>query len=906
MKNYFTRLLLIIAIVGISKVVAADAPPTAPAPFPQAVANYQVSVSPANIALTPVTQPHDDIQVFGQPRNSVGHPCTLLDKEDVDNLKKALTTNADMKAAFATLKASADERMTKPLNVPGTHQAADGSWIWPGNFPQGESPFLPGWLPEGKANYYYLWKTNEHNGVDMGNLGMMYQLTGDEKYGEYAKKMLLAYADGFYHWGHPDGWAPTKYRSAFDGRLTSQFLEDGGTLIEYAYDYDMVASLPSWTPAEKAHMRDDLFKNIVAMFTDHHLGKGTYLDGENNRSAICAAGTLMAGYACEDQDMVNLALYGRDGTKEAPTGGTLKVHYGETGIFPDGLWIEGAPGYQLGIASDALFDTCETLWHHGIDMYRFRGGLMKRLLDSGIALAYPDDKMTVADLHDSGQLQLAGNNGGFSVPYECGYRRYRDPNYLPIIENKAVTHSLSVGWAPASLFLDWPPLDTVPPRKIVNANFYATGYGVLRQPAALGYNQLLMEYGHSYGHSHPSKLGIDVWALGDVLMPFPGVIYPYNNPLDWKWFAQTLSNCDMEIDEVPQPDGVNLFVYERGTPTPVADQLVYGPAVTMGIQRAYSNTLNARLSKPVTPQPSVIRVDEDRSVFLTPEYLADIFGAFSAGPHKYDLAWHFIGDMTTSLKTDPFTFPDPVSNGYNAITNPTHASSDQAWTATITTPNKQTVRFLAAGGTPTDVYLGNGHFVGGPNKPEYRTPPAIIQRRAGQNNVLFGNAVDISGSKDGYLKRVTQDGSLDTGYGLLKLETVKGIDLCFTAFRPRSYSAEGLTTNATQAMVRMDGSDVSGMYLGGGTSLKVTGGSIERSEPGLAFVEKLADGSYVVGNPSPTPATITVILAALHGLKARELDEAGKPTGPAHVTAGAAGSFAIPLRASSKVEFGPQ
>jgi hypothetical protein len=415
----------------------------------------------------------------------------------------------------------------------------------------------------------------------------------------------------------------------------------------------------------------------------------------------------------------------------------------------------------------------------------------------------------------------------------------------------------------------------VPPRKIVNVNYYSVGYGVLRQPAAMGYNQLLMEFGPSAGHSHPSKLGIDLWALGGIISPFPGVIYPYNNPLDWKWFAQTLSNSDLEIDEVSQIDGVNAFIYERGTPPPVANQLVYAPAETMGLQRAWSNTINAKLGKGAAatnpPQPPVVTVDEDRSLFLTPEYLADIFGGFSAGPHKYDLAWHFRGDLTTTLKADPFQFPTDIP-GYDAITDLTHASSDQAWTATVTTPNKQTVRFLAAGGTPTDVYLGKGHFIGA----KQEEPPVFIQRRDGQNNVIFGNAVDISGDKDGYLKSVTQEGSLDTGYGLLKLETVKGTDLCFTAFRPGSYSAEGMTTDAMQAMVRMDGTDVSGMYLGGGTTLKVAGGSIERSEPGLAYVEKLADGSYVIGNPSPTKATVTVNLAALGGAKKLELDASGQ------------------------------
>jgi hypothetical protein len=769
--------------------------------------------------------------------------------------------------------------------------------MWPGDFPHNVPPFLPGFLPPMKGNPTPFWydiktlvKTQETNVADMANMGMMYQLTGDEKYGEFCKKMLLAYADGFTHWGHPPGWTPGKYRSATDGRLTGQFLEDGGWLIMAAYAYDMVATLPSWTPAERAHIRDDLFKPITDIFTDPHVGKTDYLDAENNRSAICAAGVLMAGYASEDQGLINLALYGRGGTKDAPTGGLLQAHFGNC-LMPDGLWNEGAPAYQLGIASDALFDDAETLWHHGIDMYRFRGGVLKRLLDSAIALAYPDANMTVAALHDSGRMALVGN-GGISVPYECGYRRYHDANYLPLIENKNITHSLSGGWGPPSLFLDLPPADSAPPRRIENANFYAVGYGVLRLPTQDGYNQLLLEYGPSGSHGHPSKLGIDVYALGAGIMPMPGSVYPYNDPRDPNWYHTTLSNNVMEVDEqsqytigTPPP---------RGSPFPDSTQLVYGPASTMGIQRAWSGSV-------------YVGVDQDRALFFTPEYLADIYGAFSNAPHKYDLAWHICGDMTTTLKADPFKFPDPVAPGYNTMTNVTHAGTDQPWTATLTTPNKHSVRFLAAGGTPTDVYLGNGlAVIGNVTPPEAGPPPMIIQRRVGQNNVLFGNAVDLSGEKDGYLKSVAQEGSLDAGYGLLKLETVKGSDLCFTSFRPGSYIAGDLQTDAMQATVKMDGANVKAMYLGGGTTLKVTGGSIKRSEPGLAFVEKVANGSYVVGNPSSTPATITVTLAALQGLKAQQLDDAGKPTGPAQVTAGASGSISISLQASSKVEFGAQ
>ena len=50
------------------------------------------------------------------------------------------------------------------------------------------------------------------------------------------------------------------------------------------------------------------------------------------------------------------------------------------------------------------------------------------------------------------------------------------------------------------------------------------------------------------------------------------------------------------------------------------------------------------------------------------------------------------------------------------------------------------------------------------------------------------------------------------------------------------------------------------MYLGGGKMLKAAGATIERNEAGLAYVEKLANGNYVVGNPSTHEATVTVTL----------------------------------------------
>jgi hypothetical protein len=153
------------------------------------------------------------------------------------------------------------------------------------------------------------------------------------------------------------------------------------------------------------------------------------------------------------------------------------------------------------------------------------------------------------------------------------------------------------------------------------------------------------------------------------------------------------------------------------------------------------------------------------------------------------------------------------------------------------------------------------------------------------------------------VKGVVQEGGLEKGYGLLTVTTTVGTDLCFAAYRPGSYSAGGLQTNALQAFVQMNGQDPQALYLGGGKILKVGNASITRSDPGLAYVEKIKSGVYVVANPSSTDAGITVKLPALKDLKAFQLDDKGNRAGDAAITK-ADNSISVQLKANEKVEFG--
>ena len=126
----------------------------------------------------------------------------------------------------------------------------------------------------------------------------------------------------------------------------------------------------------------------------------------------------------------------------------------------------------------ALIDDAETVWHHGIDMYSYRDGILKRLLNSAVLLAGPDAQMTLPATHDSGLTPLLSDaawlNHEVGVAYEYGYRRYRDPQYLPIIRNEQKGLSMTAHQGPTSVLYDLDPAAAgkAPPRPLAEREFH--------------------------------------------------------------------------------------------------------------------------------------------------------------------------------------------------------------------------------------------------------------------------------------------------------------------------------------------------------------------------------------------------------------------------------------------------
>lgn len=888
--------------------------------YPLAAAEtHSVSTLPANIAPTLATRT-TPVEVFGQPRKTKGHPNTYWDQEDIEHYKEMLKTRKELQVLLNGLREEMDKVIAEPINIPPPQQGPDGKWMFPGDY----FPPLPEFPKDDPLTKFR--RTFSLNSDKVSSLGTLYALTGEEKYAEYARKILLSFAVCTKY-----GVGPNYTMRSVQG-LTGQLLDEALIMDKFARGYDLIYNLPSWTQEDRVQLHDELFYPLAACCLypgapdiDQN---GCFASQANNRGLIGSVSVLMAGLVTEDQELINAALYGMHtdmtkpdnaknkqfptakdwvaSTAENPTHGLLTRHFAPDCI-PGGMWVEGTPSYAF-YALGSMVAAAEILWHHGIDLYRHNNAIFKNMFDFPLLMGYPD--LTTPGLNDAHRESML--SGYTPTLYEYAYRRYRDPRYLAMINTPAVREHLAglgetsvmpepndkykpirylnrtPNGAPVSLLFDLDPNEgttLVPPPSV---NYPEVGFGILRTPAPGGKSiqSLILSSGPSASHGHPDKLHMDLYALDDVLMPSPGINFPYaGNTRIPNWYHTTVAHNTLTVDEK-----IQIF----GTRTKArADQVVFAPASAVGLQRAWTDSVYEGVTM-------------DRAVFMTPGYLADLFGVFSAEPHKYDLAWHICGEVKTDLPFEPMAFSEPVPKGYNTLTNVRQARvGEKPWSVTVAR-GERFAHLHAASGSATSVIVGDsGFYVDFTSSDKGRKPtaPTILERRENCSSTLYGNALDFSGSKEGWVKGVVQEGGAEAGFGLLRVTTAEGTDLCFAAYRPGNYKAAGLETDALQALVVMGGKDVNTLYLAGGTQLKAAGASLARSEPGLAYIEKTPEGGYILGNPSPTDATVTVVLPALSGLDAFVLDDKGGRGPAAAVTKGAGQALGFQLKAGTKVLF---
>jgi len=333
--------------------------------------------------------------------------------------------------------------------------------------------------------------------------GILYQITGDEKYARRGREILLAYADRYLSYRlHTTSGS----KAVGGGRLFSQALDESVWLIPVAQGADLIWN--SLTEDDRRLLAEKLFLPAAREV----IGPSKF--GVHNIQCWYNGAMGLTGFLLDDRKLIRAAI-------DDPKGG-YRTQMAK-GVQPDGVWREGAWSYHFYTLS-ALVPLVEAARHGGIDLY---GEPLKRMFEAPIALAMPNMKLPA--FNDSRETGLNANL------YELAYARYQDPVFVRALAGSKRTEEFAL----------WFGVDTLPqPEKsaLQSHNDPSGGYGVLQRGTGQQATWLCLKYGpHGGGHGHYDKLTFVLYAGGQTICPDAGT-RGYGSKLHEDWDKTTLAH----------------------------------------------------------------------------------------------------------------------------------------------------------------------------------------------------------------------------------------------------------------------------------------------------------------------------------------------------------------------------
>jgi hypothetical protein len=711
------------------------------------------------------------------PRAGKEHPRLLLTPADVAELRRIVASgNPRIKPAYDALIANANAACTNPIDFPDPKG------------PQGQMKDRGDEVAQRQS------KTSR----SVETLGMAYQLTGDRKYADRAREILLGYADRYLQYPLHRG-----VHASDMSRVMAQRLSEAMWLIPQIIGADciwetlseedrtaiadklirpacwVILSLEQQTFAQAQAARD----KAIPGWRETGPKPSARRSAVGNWSAFYNAAFTLAGFLLDDPELSDEGIFGvRQMILD--------------GITPDGLWNEGAIGYQF-FAMQAFMLSTEAAAHQGVDLYGFAECRLKQLFDSPMRYAFPDS--TMPGIHDSGGVNLFSWS---SMVYDFAYLRYGDNRYAAIINNPGVPRQLHASEGVYYHTRIYEPVQGPALAQFPSAIFNDVGYAILRQGAGDSQQYLLLDYGpHGGTHGHLDKLHYVYWADGEDLGGEP-TMHRYEDRLHPEWTRQTLGHGSIVVDERSQ--------------APCTGRLIsFAPGQSVGIMRGITDGA----------YPGVAL---DRTLVLTADYVLDIHRARSPRPHTYDVAWELSGDLQ-GVKDPGGTLPRLGDrDGYQHVGILADTSTVEPWSRQWKTRNTL-LTLTVAGGPQTRVVDGR----------DDDSRPLVMARREGAGAVAFVSVLQRSNSRH-KVKSIEVLAELPVADGsLVKVTLDDGtVDIALVRERATDATLAGIHTDAREAFVRFTAAGKGTVAsLVGGTFLSAGGLDLRAEAAGIASIQ---------------------------------------------------------------------
>jgi len=391
------------------------------------------------------------------------HPFLTLTAADLGDIKVKIRTEAWAKKIYGSLLKSANRLLKADLTVPDQQGqwshfyacAACGSRlrqkgphkhvcpkcgrVYSGE-PYDRVPIT--WMHHRLAKNAFL-------------LGLVYQLTGDVRYAEKAKHVLMQYAEKYLKYPYCDN----KGRPNRGGRVIATVLSESTWLVPIAQAYDLVADAPCMSAQDREAIATKLLRPAALVCR----GRGM---GIHNISCWRNAAIGLAALAIGDAELASYAINSRSGIKQQIA----------QGIQDDGVWFENSWGYHF-YALGPLCDLAQACYNVGINVFNKR---FKGMFDAPLLFAMPNGRLPA--FNDCG----SGGSIFSAAKYEIGYRHYKDPRYVVVLSRTG-----RKGWQ--SLVYGLPLPSKVPAVPAESRNFASSGVLVLRSGTGVDARYLALD-----------------------------------------------------------------------------------------------------------------------------------------------------------------------------------------------------------------------------------------------------------------------------------------------------------------------------------------------------------------------------------------------------------------------------
>ncbi|WP_454830476.1 oligoalginate lyase [Pseudoxanthomonas wuyuanensis] len=577
----------------------------------------------------------------------------------------------------------------------------------------------------------YSHEQHKRNYQAIQGAGALYRLTGNRTYADYARELLLAYAELYPTLGpHPAG------RGQVPGRLFWQSLNDSVWLVHASQGYDAIRDTLS--ADDRRTIDEQVFRRMARFLSDQTPDNFSRI---HNHATWAVAAVGMTGYVLRDRDMVDKALLGL--SKDGKAGFLKQI---DDLFSPDGYYEEGPYYQRYALAPFLIFANAIERVEPQRRIFAHRDGVLLKAVDTLVQSSYAGYFFPINDAILDKGLDTEELVAGVAV----AYAQTGDAALLSVAERQRrtllspeglqVAQALAAGRAKPFAFRSLMLRD--------GPNGDRGGLAILREGGEDGQTLVMKNTSQGMGHGHFDKLNWLFYDNGQRVVTDYGAARFLNVeakaggiylPENASWAKQTVAHNTLVVNEQSHFGG-DWKLGQRHAPTPLlfaqTDDLQIASARMQGAYDgvAFTRTL-VLLEHPDLSLPVAI----------------DLVRVQGGKPARYDLPLHFNGHiMTVGFDAQQAIATRPVlgkANGYQHlwVDASSEPSTDPRTLSWLLDGRFYSYRFGSS--APARAILAES----GANDPDFnlRREQALIQRVDGQSEVSFFAVLEPHGEYNG-------------------------------------------------------------------------------------------------------------------------------------------------------------